>query len=182
VIPGIHVGDRRIPSASSSTVVSEPISICRSLLEFNQAASLVYLGGFMPDVAQSLFDLSTPGWIPPYMVQHADGSTTVDPDMAINAFFADCDPSTAQWAASKLRHHKGINNVTPVTRASWRSKTSTYVVQTDDRAWPAVEQRTHATRATEQREMQTSHSPLLSRPVEPAELLRDVVARVAHRS
>jgi alpha/beta hydrolase family protein len=127
-----------------------------------------------PDTAQSLFDLLPPRWIPRYIRDHADGS------MAIDSFFADCDPSTAQWAASMLRRHNGINNVTPTTRASWRRQTSTYVVLTDDRAWPAVEQRKLATRATEQREMQTSHSPFLSRPVELAALLDDIVVRVTH--
>ena len=146
----------------------------------SRARHLVYLGAFMPDTAQSLFDLLPPRWIPRYMRDHADGSTTVDPAMAIDSFFADCDPSTAQWAASMLRHHNGINNVTPVTRASWRQQTSTYVVLTDDHAWPAAEQRKLATRATEQREMQTSHSPFLSRPVELAALLDDIVARVTH--
>jgi pimeloyl-ACP methyl ester carboxylesterase len=138
---------------------------------------LIYLGGFMPDAGQSLIDLASPGWKTPYMLEHADGSTTVDPAMAIESFFADCDPVTAQWAAARLGLHKSINNVTPVTRASWRDKTSTYVVLTEDHAWPAVEQYKLATQATGQREMRTSHSPFLSRPVELATLLGDIVAR-----
>ena len=141
---------------------------------------LVYVGGFMPDATQSLFDLAPPGWIPRYMLEHPDGSTTVDPAMAIDSFYADCDPSTAEWAASRLRRHKSINNITPVTHASWRDKTSTYIVLTDDHAWPEADQRKLATQATEQREMPTSHSPFLSRPAELAALLGDIVARVEH--
>jgi hypothetical protein len=141
---------------------------------------LVYVGGFMPDATQSLFDLAPPGWIPRYMLEHPDGSTTVDPAMAIDSFYADCDPSTAEWAASRLRRHKSINNITPVTHASWRDKTSTYIVLTDDHAWPEAEQRKLATQATEQLEMPTSHSPFLSRPAELAALLHDIVARVKH--
>jgi pimeloyl-ACP methyl ester carboxylesterase len=140
---------------------------------------LVYLGGFMPAAAQSLFDLAPPGWIPPYMCEHTDGSTTVDPAMAIDAFFADCDPLTAQWAADRLRRHRSNNNVTPVTRASWLGTTSTYVVLTEDHAWPQAEQRKLARQATYQREMPTSHSPFLSRPIDLAVLLRDVVALAA---
>jgi pimeloyl-ACP methyl ester carboxylesterase len=34
---------------------------------------LVYLGAFMPDTAQSLFDLFPPGLTAPYMLEHADG-------------------------------------------------------------------------------------------------------------
>jgi pimeloyl-ACP methyl ester carboxylesterase len=141
---------------------------------------LVYLGGFMPDAGQSLIDLAPPDWKIPFMLQHADGSTSVDPATAIDSFFADCDPVTAQSAAARLRLHKSINNVTPVTRASWREKTSTYVVLTEDHAWPPVGQRKLAMQATEKAEMQTSHSPFLSRPVELAELLRDIVARAEH--
>ena len=140
---------------------------------------LVFLGAFMPDTAQSLFDLFPPGLAAPYMLEHADGSTSVDPAMAIDAFFADCDPVTAHWAVSRLRLHNSINNVTPVTRASWRDKTSTYVVLTDDHSWPEAPQRGLAAQATEQREMPTSHSPFLSRPAELAVLLRDVVARTS---
>jgi pimeloyl-ACP methyl ester carboxylesterase len=134
-----------------------------------QVRHLVYLGAFMPDATQSLFDLAPAGWIPPYMLEHADGSTTVDPAMAIDSLYA-----------ARLRRHKSINNVTPTTRASWRDKPSTYVVLTDDRAWPPAEQRELATQATEQREMPTSHSPFLSRPVELAALFRDIVAGAKH--
>jgi pimeloyl-ACP methyl ester carboxylesterase len=136
---------------------------------------LVYLGAFMPDATQSLFELLPKRWIPPFMLNHPDGSTTVDPAMAIDSLYADCDPVTAQWATSRLRRHNGINNITPVTRASWRAKTSTYVVLTDDNAWPAVEQRKLATQAADRREIRTSHSPFLSRPVELAAMLRDIV-------
>ena len=66
-----------------------------------------------------------------------------------------------------------------MTHASWREKTSTYVVLTDDHAWPEAAQRRLAAQVTEQREMPASHSPFLSRPAELAVLLRDVVVRVS---
>jgi pimeloyl-ACP methyl ester carboxylesterase len=141
---------------------------------------LIYLGAFMPDVDQSLADQLPPGGLAPFVLEHADGSTTVDPAMAIDSFFADCDPWVASWAASRLRRHKSINNVTPVSHASWRSRTSSYVVLTDDYAVPTADQKRMAPRASEQREMTTSHSPFLSRPVELAVLLRDVVTRVSN--
>jgi pimeloyl-ACP methyl ester carboxylesterase len=140
---------------------------------------LVYLGAFMPDAAQSLFDLFPPGMTVPFMLQHADGSTSVDPAKAIDAFYADCDALTADWAAGRLRRHRNLNNVTPVTRASWRETPSTYVVLTDDHAWPEAEQRNLATQATEVRQLPTSHSPFLSRPAELAALLRDVVTHAS---
>jgi pimeloyl-ACP methyl ester carboxylesterase len=140
---------------------------------------LVYLGAFMPDTAQSLFDLFPPGLTAPYMLEHADGSTSVDPAMPIDSFFADCDAVTAHWAVSRLRLHRSVNNVTPVTRASWRDTTSTYVVLTEDHAWPEAAQRGLAAQVTEQRELPTSHSPFLSRPAELAVLLCDVVVRAS---
>lgn len=137
---------------------------------------LVYLGAFMPDTGQSLFDLFPPGLTAPFILEHADGSTSVDPAMAIESFYADCDAVTAHWAVSRLRLHKSVNDVTPVTHASWRDKPSTYVVLTDDHAWPEAAQRRLAAQVTEQRELPASHSPFLSRPAELAVLLRDVVA------
>ena len=137
---------------------------------------LVYLGAFMPDTGQSLFDLFPPGLTAPFILEHADGSTSVDPAMAIESFYADCDAVTAHSAVSRLRLHKSVNNVTPVTRASWRDKPSTYVVLTNDHAWPEAAQRRLAAQVTGQRELPTSHSPFLSRPAEVAVLLRDVVA------
>jgi hypothetical protein len=133
----------------------------------------------MPDTTQSLFDLFPPRLTAPYMLEHADGSTSVDPAMALDSLFADCDAVTAHWAVSRLRLHESVNNVTPVTHASWREKTSTYVVLTDDHAWPEAAQRRLAAQVTEQREMPTSHSPFLTRPAELALLLGDVVARTS---
>lgn len=67
----------------------------------------------MPDTAQSLFDLFPPGLTAPYMLEHADGSTSVDPAMAIDALFADCDAVTAHWAVSRLRLHKASTTSPP---------------------------------------------------------------------
>jgi hypothetical protein len=91
-------------------------------------------------------------------------------------FFHDCDPQTAAWAASLLRRHNGVNNMTPVTRASWREMTSTYIVLTEDRCVAPSTQRQLAKQAVDEREMPTSHSPFLSRPAELAAMVRDIVA------
>jgi pimeloyl-ACP methyl ester carboxylesterase len=151
------------------------VAVTEALLDA-RVRHLVYVGAFMPDTAQMLTDLTPPGGLAPYITVHDGGFTTVDPALAIDAFFADCDPATARWAAERLGLHKAVNNITPVTRASWRDKTSTYVVLTEDHAWPASWQRKLAKQATYQREMPTSHSPFLSRPVELAALLRDAAA------
>jgi pimeloyl-ACP methyl ester carboxylesterase len=137
---------------------------------------LIYLGAFMPDVGQSLVDLLPPGPLPPFVVTNEDGTTSVHPAHAVATFYADCDPATAAWAVSKLRRHNAINNVTPVSRASWREIPSTFIILAEDFACPTPVQRATHHRASDWREMQTSHSPFLSRPAELALMLREIVA------
>ena len=135
---------------------------------------LIYLGAFMPDVGKALVDYLPPGPLPPFVVGRPDGATEVNLPLAVDTFYADCDAATAQWATGHLRLHNGVCNVTPVSRASWRDIASTYIVLTEDHASPPFMQREFAKQATQVREMQTSHSPFLSRPAELADLLAEV--------
>jgi pimeloyl-ACP methyl ester carboxylesterase len=136
---------------------------------------LVYLGAFMPAVGQSLVSLLPPGPLPPFVIAREDGATEISLPLAPDAFYADCDAATAQWAVDHLRLHNGICNATPVTRTSWRESESTYIVLTHDRAVPTFMQREFAKQASQTREMQTSHSPFLSRPDELADLLVEII-------
>jgi pimeloyl-ACP methyl ester carboxylesterase len=63
----------------------------------------------------------------------------------------------------------------PRLASAWRSKPSTYVVCTLDRAIPLEHQRRMAARASERVEWQTGHSPFLSRP----DLVADLLIRLA---
>jgi pimeloyl-ACP methyl ester carboxylesterase len=135
---------------------------------------LVYLGAFMPDAGQSLVDLLPPGPLPPFVVGHEDGTTSVAPELAIATFYADVDPATAAWAVKHLRRHNGVNNVMPVTRAAWRELASTYILLTEDFACPTIVQRAVVKQAGEARELKGSHSPFLAQPATLAAMLAEI--------
>lgn len=132
---------------------------------------LIYLGAFMPDRGQSLVDLLPPGPLPPFVVSHEDGTTSVHPDHAIATFYADCRSDVAEWAISHLRRHNGANNVAPVSCCAWREHSSTFILLSDDFACPTAVQRATCHRATLMHELTSSHSPFLSKPGVLAELL-----------
>jgi pimeloyl-ACP methyl ester carboxylesterase len=141
---------------------------------------IIYLGAFMPDAGQSLVDLLPPGPLPPFVVGHENGTTTVHRDHAVATFYADVDPATAGWAMSRLRPHNGVTNVTPVTRTSWREQSSTYILLTEDYACPTPVQRVVCRQATDWRELPGSHSPFLAQPKVLAEMLGGIVAAHVH--
>lgn len=135
---------------------------------------LIYLGAFMPDAGQSLVDLLPPGPLPPFVVDNGDGTTSVEPGLAVQTFYADCDPQTAEWATSRLRLHNGVCNATPVRRAAWRETPSTYILLTEDHACPTMVQRQVHKQARATIELEGSHSPFLAKPT----VLAEIVARI----
>ena len=141
---------------------------------------IVYLGAFMPDAGQSLVNLLPPGPLPPFVQGNADGTTTVAAGHEVATFYADCTPEDAAWAVARLRPHNGIVNVTPVTRASWRERTSTYIMLTEDFACPTPIQPGLAKQATDSRTIAGSHSPFLAQPGLLAGMLADIVAEHAN--
>jgi pimeloyl-ACP methyl ester carboxylesterase len=140
---------------------------------------IVYLGAFMPDVGQSLVSLLPPGPLPPFVQANPDGSTAVATGHAKGAFYADCSSDIVAWAEARLRLHSAAAITTPVTRASWRERTSTYIVLTEDFACPTVIQPGLAEQATDSRTIAGSHSPFLAQPGALAEMLVDIVEKHA---
>jgi pimeloyl-ACP methyl ester carboxylesterase len=137
---------------------------------------IVYLGAFMPDAGQSLVNLLPPGPLPPFVQGNPDGTTTVAAGYARATFYADCSAELSAWAEAKLRPHNGICNVTPVSRASWRERSSTYIVLTEDFACPTPIQPGLAKQATDSRTIKGSHSPFLAQPKLLADMLGEIVA------
>lgn len=140
---------------------------------------LVFLGAFMPDAGRAFTSYLPPGPFPPYVGMRDDGTTTVPEGQAQPAFYGDCLDDLVAWAVARLRPQSqavlgGVNE-----RASWRSIPSTYVLLTEDRAIPPDLQAEFAAQATEQVELQTSHSPFLSKPEQLADMLDSVAAAVS---
>jgi pimeloyl-ACP methyl ester carboxylesterase len=115
------------------------------------------------------------------LVHGDDGALSVDPAVAPMVFYHDCSDELTETAVSHLRG-MGLGVIqdtdAPPPPAAWKQIESTYVVCTDDRTITPESQRKMATNATHVVELDTSHSPMLSRP----ELVADVLADLAGRT
>jgi len=103
-----------------------------------------------------------------------DGTITVDPERAAEAFYADCDPAVVPDLIARLgpEHSAGFGQHPRVV--AWRERPSTFVVCTEDRALMPALQRNLAARCDDVVDVESSHSPFVSRPDEIATLLADL--------
>jgi len=93
-----------------------------------------------------------------------DGIVTIDPEIAVDAFYHDCPPADVELALRSLGGQRRESLETRVRRAAWQDCPSTYAVCTDDRAVPVPLQRALAARATDVVDWPTGHSPFFARP------------------
>jgi pimeloyl-ACP methyl ester carboxylesterase len=105
------------------------------------------------------------------IVAHPDGTSTLEPDLAAECFYNDCDDATTTAAIARLGPQPMATLGDVPTEVAWRTRPSTYVVCTDDLAVHPDLQRVMARRCGEALEWPTSHSPFLSAPERLAELL-----------
>ena len=132
---------------------------------------LVYVCAFMPEEGESLSDIGG-GELAPWINLLDGGLTLPDAQRCAEVFYADCDAPTQQWAQGRLQAQSIAAFGEAVARPAWKSIPSTYVVCANDMAIPPELQRgTFAPRATEAVELDSSHSPFVSRPAELAEVL-----------
>ena len=96
--------------------------------------------------------------------------STIDPALANEAFYGDVHPDLAAAAITKLRPMSLAAGATGV--GAWRSRPSTYVVCTEDQSIDVDAQRAMAAACDVVEEWACSHSPMLSKPDEVADLLR----------
>lgn len=111
-------------------------------------------------------------------VPAGDGNLTVEPAGAAACFYSDCDAPTIEWALDRLQRQPLEALQQPVTRAAWRSKTSTYVVCALDQAIHPDLERLLARRCDESVEWSNGHSPFLSAPERVVNLLTRDIHRV----
>jgi len=105
----------------------------------------------------------------------------VKPDYAFNAFYHDCDPQVAAECIAQLRPFAcvGWDLVETSVAPAWRLVPTTYVVCTQDRGVNPDDQRKMAAQASEFVELDTSHSPFLSRPRQLADVIAERVRKYA---
>lgn len=103
----------------------------------------------------------------------------VNPELAFEAFYHDCDPQVAAETIAQLRPFAcvGWDLVQTSVPPAWRLAPTTYVVCSQDRGVNPDDQRKMAAQAGDVVELDTSHSPFLSRPRQVADLIAERVRR-----
>jgi len=136
---------------------------------------LVFLCAFVPRPGVPLRDElgGEPSWFPDgwpslaaRQVSHDDGSSSWPADAAIDAFYHDCPPDLAAWAAGQLRRQQWTVANEPCPLAAWPEVPARAIVCTDDRVLAAE---VCAQRAEEQAGARVirlggGHSPMLAQP------------------
>jgi hypothetical protein len=147
-------------------------------------ARLVFLCALVPEPGRSLDETvsadrpsSGEGWTGPPIV-HADGSASWETEAAVAAFYHDCPDDVAHWAASKLRRQVWTTTRQPCPLERWPDIPSSYILCTEDKPFaPEWSRRMARERlGVEAVELAGSHSPMLSRPRQLAEVLVQLVS------
>jgi pimeloyl-ACP methyl ester carboxylesterase len=137
----------------------------------SQVERLVYICAYVPEAGQSL-TATRVGKRAPWIRMLDGGLTLPDLKQAAGVFYGDCDPATQRWATHQLRAQSNAAFEEPVPAPAWQRIPSTYIVCTNDMAIPPAMQRdVFAPRATSVIELESGHSPFLSRPGALAELI-----------
>ncbi len=139
---------------------------------------LIYLAAFMIEAGRPApVDMRE---LPPMdAFQIGPEYAVVVPEYAVGAFYHDCDPQVAADTIAQLRPFAcaGWDLVETSLAPAWRLAPTTYVVCGQDRGIPPDDQRAMAAQAGEVVELDTSHSPFLSRPRQVADLIAERVRR-----
>ncbi|MGH9038533.1 MAG: alpha/beta fold hydrolase [Acidimicrobiia bacterium] len=142
-------------------------------------ARLVFLCALVPEPGRRLDETirderPSPGrgWTDPPVV-HEDGSASWEPEAAVAAFYHDCPDDVARWAASQLRRQVWTTSRQPCPLERWPDVASSYILCTEDKPIaPDWSRRVARERLGVQAvELPGSHSPMLSRPAQLAEVL-----------
>jgi pimeloyl-ACP methyl ester carboxylesterase len=145
-----------------------------------RVASLVYVAAFLPGDGQSLVDLAglpegAGDKVQSNMVVAGEPpSVTLPAAAAREAFYGACDEEQTAWALEHLRPQALAPFVTPVALGGASADLArAYVLCTEDQAIPApLQRRMSGERATGAvAELETDHSPFLSRTSELVALL-----------
>jgi pimeloyl-ACP methyl ester carboxylesterase len=103
-----------------------------------------------------------------------DGRLVVPSDLALLAFYAECDPDVARAAAQRMRPTEVACLSRPTGAEPWRTIPSTYVLCEKDQAIHPDFQRWMSTRSGRVVSFDTDHSPFFSMTDELTEVLRSV--------
>jgi pimeloyl-ACP methyl ester carboxylesterase len=143
----------------------------------SDVAYLVYLCAFLVQPGETILDeLARVHDLPAAkvldaIVTHDDGTSSIDPDHAVAAFYEHAPREAALDAIGRLRPMHAQSILSQCKGAPWRQIPSTYVLCEQDQAIPVEGQRRMARSATRSIELDTDHSPFLSMPDDIARIL-----------
>jgi pimeloyl-ACP methyl ester carboxylesterase len=105
---------------------------------------------------------------------HRDGTSTLDPQLAVAALYGSCSLETVAAALPRLSPQPGATMTEDVTGAPRDAITSTYVRCLQDRAIHPTHQAVFAARCTTQIDLDTDHSPFVSMPGALADIVEPI--------
>src|SRR6202047_4833658 len=140
-----------------------------------KVSALVYIAAFAPDKGESVGSLikdPPPGALVPPILPPQDGYLFLDKAKFAAAFAADVSPDVASFMADS-QVPWGLEALgSAITQPAWRTKTSWYLVTTEDKMIPPDAQRAMSKRAgSTVVEVKSSHSVFLSHPQAVAHLI-----------
>jgi len=102
------------------------------------------------------------------------GRLGVTPETVRDCMYNDCDPETVAWAVGHVGVQPALNLDQGPTDVAWRKHPSTYVVCTQDLAIYPELQKMFASRCTNIKVLDASHSPFASMPDQVSAILVDL--------
>jgi pimeloyl-ACP methyl ester carboxylesterase len=143
--------------------------VTEAVADVPNVQQLIYLSAHMLDKGESLVSPIGGPWYPP------ETTLLAPPDNARELFYHDVPATLADQAVSRLRPHSARSFEEPLTRASWTSIPSAYIVCDQDLAFPEGLADKLAPKANLTRHLPGSHSPFLAQPATLADTLEDIV-------
>lgn len=146
-------------------------------------ARMVFVAAFPLEVGESIADVvdgkdAGDAAVDAGNIDVEDGLLQLDRETALSGFYQDCDLEEAEAAIRQLTPEHPSTRSARVKAASWRAIPSHYVVTLHDRAIRLDVQRLLAARLTSWSEIDSGHSPMLSRTGELADVIEKAVQSV----
>ena len=126
--------------------------------------AMLLVTAFVLEVGESCASVAGEPPCRPAIVSNPDGSTSLDPALAAEYFYADCPPEAVERAVALLVPQARGTGRAVASASTWREVPTRYVVCENDRAIEPAVQRRLAARCSTSVSMATSHSPFISAP------------------
>lgn len=172
-VPRLHRGsldgDVAAVQAAVDACAAPPVLVAHSYGgavagQVSGASAMLFVTGFALEVGESCAQVAGPPPCRPAIVVAPDGTTSLDPALAPEYFFADADPGEVERAVRLLVPQARGHWRAPAQVCTWREVPTRYVVCEQDRAVDVGVQRRMAARCSSSVSVAASHSPFLTRP------------------